>query len=601
MRMMAYESNNEQLEQVADYDKISNFKDKNNISSWAKGAVEIMLETGLMVGVGDQGFNPRGNATKEQIMVILYRYIQNKQVILDKYNQMVYESPENNNNGYITKGMAAEQVQQILGEGNYKTYPDDGYVKKYFSKADGSIIYLQRQTDGYKVVGWENNGFLAVKTTRKDPSAAPFTVSSSREDVSKVMGTPQSIEVSLYFDGLRSIVNEKWTYKLLGKEKCEVIFNFDEVVEWQNNTTEDLKVFMGNKDNTSEGFAIGDTLEDVIRAMGTPSYYYDYGKDYEVLINFYKHDPYIFMRYGDSKIEINKDLEVISWENRGNLKLRPIKTESQSTYLEYGSTLGDVYKIMGMPNRFITNSNGQVQLYYGSSYLRLGSSNIDSKLFLWENNGNLIFNLVSGDLNAPALKIGSTYEEVIKAQGTPTDFYSTSHISYGNSEVYFNDNKLVRALNMNQVNQELYTLKLSEYWKNPTHETFFVGSSLNDVTRSLGNPHEISLVNGKDKMYRYGNTEFYFDSNNILRTYLYGNSDVYFSEISIGNIKEGSAPVSIGMSKQGVVNAMGTPLYLIIRDFAYASSLMVSPYDELWVYEGKRIFFNNEGIVAEIK
>jgi hypothetical protein len=256
---------------------------------------------------------------------------------------------------------------------------------------------------------------------------------------------------------------------------------------------------------------------------------------------------------------------------------------------------------MGMPNRFITNSNGQVQLYYGSSYLKLGSSNIDSKLFQWQNNGNLIFNLVGGDLNAPALKIGSSYEEVIKAQGTPTSFYSKSHISYGSSEVYFDDNKLVRAQNMNQVNQELYTLKLSEYWKSPTHETFFVGSSLDDVTRSLGNPNEISLENGKDKMYRYGNTEFYFDSNDILRTYLYGNSDVYFSEISAGNKKEGSASVSIGMSKQGVVNAMGTPLYLIIRDFAYASSLMVSPYDELWVYEGKRIFFNNEGIVAEIK
>lgn len=47
------------------------FKDSNDISSWAKDAVNHITDLGLMTGVGENKFDPKGILTREQMAVVL--------------------------------------------------------------------------------------------------------------------------------------------------------------------------------------------------------------------------------------------------------------------------------------------------------------------------------------------------------------------------------------------------------------------------------------------------------------------------------------------------------------------------------------------------
>lgn len=50
------------------------FNDKSMISSWAKEAVDIMTNTyDILSGVGNNEFSPKGNATKEQAIIVIYK------------------------------------------------------------------------------------------------------------------------------------------------------------------------------------------------------------------------------------------------------------------------------------------------------------------------------------------------------------------------------------------------------------------------------------------------------------------------------------------------------------------------------------------------
>jgi len=51
------------------------FNDDSSISSWAKDSVYIAKENGLVGGVGNNQFNPSGNATREEALIIFYRGI----------------------------------------------------------------------------------------------------------------------------------------------------------------------------------------------------------------------------------------------------------------------------------------------------------------------------------------------------------------------------------------------------------------------------------------------------------------------------------------------------------------------------------------------
>lgn len=53
--------------------KVEDFKDADQISDWAKVGVQFCLDAGLMDGVGDGLFNPKGPVTREQLATVLER------------------------------------------------------------------------------------------------------------------------------------------------------------------------------------------------------------------------------------------------------------------------------------------------------------------------------------------------------------------------------------------------------------------------------------------------------------------------------------------------------------------------------------------------
>lgn len=53
--------------------KVDDFKDAAQISEWAKDGIQKCLDVGIMDGVGDGMFNPKGAVTREQLATVLYR------------------------------------------------------------------------------------------------------------------------------------------------------------------------------------------------------------------------------------------------------------------------------------------------------------------------------------------------------------------------------------------------------------------------------------------------------------------------------------------------------------------------------------------------
>ena len=56
-----------------DHDKINNYSDKNQVSSWAKDGVEGMIEKGYMSGYSDNTFRPKNHITRAEAVVTLSR------------------------------------------------------------------------------------------------------------------------------------------------------------------------------------------------------------------------------------------------------------------------------------------------------------------------------------------------------------------------------------------------------------------------------------------------------------------------------------------------------------------------------------------------
>ena len=59
------------------YDKLNKYKDKDDVSSWAKDAIEAVLEQGYMIGKTENTLEPKSNTTRAEAIVLLSRIINN--------------------------------------------------------------------------------------------------------------------------------------------------------------------------------------------------------------------------------------------------------------------------------------------------------------------------------------------------------------------------------------------------------------------------------------------------------------------------------------------------------------------------------------------
>ncbi|CAH2213860.1 S-layer homology domain-containing protein [Tepidibacter aestuarii] len=77
-------------------DRLNSIKaldDKDNISDWAKKEVDLAIESGLMNGFNSNTFDPKGDAKREQVAVVIDRFIKSKEELTKRYVN-AYKYPE---------------------------------------------------------------------------------------------------------------------------------------------------------------------------------------------------------------------------------------------------------------------------------------------------------------------------------------------------------------------------------------------------------------------------------------------------------------------------------------------------------------------------
>ncbi|HEX2924753.1 MAG TPA: S-layer homology domain-containing protein [Ruminiclostridium sp.] len=62
-------------------DELAKFKDEGKMSDWAKPSIKFAVSNNIMSGMSADSFSPAGQATKEQVAVILYKFLNSKQNI----------------------------------------------------------------------------------------------------------------------------------------------------------------------------------------------------------------------------------------------------------------------------------------------------------------------------------------------------------------------------------------------------------------------------------------------------------------------------------------------------------------------------------------
>lgn len=142
-------------------DKVEQLADKNQVSSWATYQVEIALQTGLMHGVGNKNFAPRGEAKREQAAVVIDRFITNRNNILDLIEEIKVGQPIQHPDLYEALRKAANQPYKGLIMTNlFLNFEggEDDYFRiqlEDFKKANNQDVYSEGRVV-LQIAGLEN-------------------------------------------------------------------------------------------------------------------------------------------------------------------------------------------------------------------------------------------------------------------------------------------------------------------------------------------------------------------------------------------------------------------------------------------------------------
>jgi outer membrane protein assembly factor BamE (lipoprotein component of BamABCDE complex) len=232
--------------------------------------------------------------------------------------------------------------------------------------------------------------------------AGYFTVGSTKNDVLRVQGTPKEFSENEFEYGF-----------------SKVYFSHGVVHSWYNSRANPLKVRLLPSANIArpEYFTVGSTKDDVLAIQGTPT---EFSEDE--------------FKYGSSTVYFSHFV-VHSWHNSHvnplKVRLLPSANIARPEYFTVGSTKDDVLAIQGTPTEF-----SEDEFEYGFSTVYFSHGVVHS----WDNSGAnplKVRLLPSANIARPEyFTVGSTKDEVLAVQGTPTKF-SEDEFEYGSSTVYF--------------------------------------------------------------------------------------------------------------------------------------------------------------------
>jgi len=85
------------------------YSDGNEISDWAKYYIDYCFENNILTGYGNNVIDPKGNATIEQSIALLYRLARNEGLINDQTEEPVYGTVK-------IKDLSIERINAFIGE-----------------------------------------------------------------------------------------------------------------------------------------------------------------------------------------------------------------------------------------------------------------------------------------------------------------------------------------------------------------------------------------------------------------------------------------------------------------------------------------------------
>ena len=238
-----------------------------------------------------------------------------------------------------------------------------------------------------------------------------FTMGSPKADVRRIQGTPTSL------------TDAEWEYG-----RSSVYFSSGRVVGWQIHPSAPLKVKMlhpGNFVGSLGFYTVGSTKDDILAVQGTPTHLTD-----------------TEWGYGPSSVYFS-DGRVAGWRIDSStplgVKVLPSgRVDGNRDYFTVGSTKDKVLVVQGTPTSLTDTEWG-----YGLSSVFFSSGRVVS----WRIHPSAPLGLKvpptgQVDGNRGYFTVGSTKDEVLAVQGTPT-ILTDPIWGYGRSSVYFRNGRVV--------------------------------------------------------------------------------------------------------------------------------------------------------------
>lgn len=232
-------------------------------------------------------------------------------------------------------------IASIKGQEDYSE-PSLPTSSTYFTINDTNI--LNESSLNNEVTIQNDQSF--INTTDIIEKKEFITIGSTKEDVKKIMGAPDSL------------MDFTWGYGLSNIE-----FYGDKVIGWYN-IDNNLKISLGSKKKNASLITLGSSQQDVVYAMGTPT---------SMMGNSWG--------YGLSSIEFYSG-KVIGWYDiDNNLKVSLGNKKKNAPLITVGSSQQDVIDAIGTPTSIMGNTWG-----YGLSSIEF----YENKVTGWYNTeGNL--------------------------------------------------------------------------------------------------------------------------------------------------------------------------------------------------------------------
>lgn len=313
--------------------------------------------------------------------------------------------------------------------------------------------------DNGKVLGWSTTGNLNVAKEYSTPTMTPVTIGLTRDELAKAIGLP-----SEYF-------LDNWKYG-----NSVILFDGDRIEEIDN-VDKNILLSLSELDPSNQGFSIGSSIDELSKAMGAPDKVVKYNNDF------------IYWSYGASKVYLDVNGKVVSFDNSGNLKMiGDTNYDTSAAPIKLGSTKDEVIIAMGIPTKMPLPDSTESKWWYGLSSITFDK---DNKVVGWDNAAdNLKVSIGDKDAEAPAFWLGSTVDDVVKAMGTPKvlwiDELNFMYFSYDKGFVMFDNNTgLVNGWDKASL------LKLETHTPDPTAQIPIPGFTTDDILKLKGTPDSI--------------------------------------------------------------------------------------------------------------